>query len=298
MRIKGIYASRPAIMQLWALLILLVAGVILSSLFSSGLILLTSGEGSSITENTNLMRWIQFISAICTFLLPALALAWICTDHPREYLSIKKISDERIWILLFTCMFLLSPAINLIGLLNEQMSLPRFMAPIEEWMRNQEDVAAELTNKMLSGNGWGDLLTNLIVIAATAAITEEFLFRGALQRVIERWTSNPHLIIWLAAILFSAFHLQFYGFLPRMLLGAYFGYLLYWGKSIWLPVFAHFTNNAFAVIYMSNSHLNENEFITGEISSEHLLNYSFMAILFFLLFLLANQQIKRWLKNT
>ncbi|WP_297903057.1 CPBP family intramembrane glutamic endopeptidase [uncultured Parabacteroides sp.] len=192
-------------------------------------------------------------------------------------------------------MLLLSPTINLLGLLNKQMELPAFMSPIEEWMQAQENLAEQLTVRLLSSDNIGVILANLIVIAVTAGITEEFLFRGALQRVIGKWSSNPHTIIWVAAILFSAFHLQFYGFLPRMILGAYFGYLLYWSKSIWIPVFAHFINNAFAVIAMSDNRLKDNEFITGEIPPEHLLDFCMIATVLFLLFILVNKQLKRLL---
>ena len=292
MRIKGIYATRPAIIQLLILLLFLLAGAVLSSIISTGLLLATHGLQADITQDANLMRLIQFISAICTFLL---AMAWICSDNPRHYLSVKKITDGRIWILTLVCMFLFSPVINLLGLLNNQMELPAFMAPIEEWMRAQETLAEQLTTILLSSDSVWVILANLIVIAVTAGITEEFLFRGALQRVIGKWTSNPHTIIWVAAILFSAFHLQFYGFLPRMILGAYFGYLLYWSKSIWIPVFAHFVNNAFAVIGMSDSRLKDNEFITGDIPAEHLLDFCLIAALSFLLFMLVNRRLKRLL---
>ena len=295
MRIKGIYATRPAIIQLLILLLFLLAGAILSSIISTGLLLATHGLQADITQDANLMRLIQFISAICTFLLPSIAMAWICSDNPRHYLSVKKITDGRIWILTLVCVFLFSPVINLLGLLNKQMELPAFMAPIEEWMRAQETLTEQLTTILLSSDSVWVILANLIVIAVTAGITEEFLFRGALQRVIGKWTSNPHTIIWVAAILFSAFHLQFYGFLPRMILGAYFGYLLYWSKSIWIPVFAHFVNNAFAVIGMSDSRLKDNEFITGDIPAEHLLDFCLIAALSFLLFILVNRRLKRLL---
>lgn len=295
MRIKGIYANRSAIIQLLILLLLLLAGAVLSSIISTSLLLITHSLQTDITQDANLMRFVQFISAICTFLLPAITMAWACSDNPCHYLSIKKITDSRIWILTLVCMFLFSPIINLLGLLNKQMELPAFMAPIEEWMLAQESLAEQLTTILLSSDSVWVILANLIVIAVTAGITEEFLFRGALQRVIGKWTSNPHTIIWVAAILFSAFHLQFYGFLPRMILGAYFGYLLYWSKSIWMPVFAHFVNNAFAVIGMSDSRLKDNEFITGDIPAEHLLDFCLIATLFFLLFILANRQLKQLL---
>ena len=133
---------------------------------------------------------------------------------------------------------------------------------------------------------------NLIVIAVAAGITEEFLFGGALQRIIGKWTYNHHIIIWSAAIIFSTFHMQFFGFLPRMLLGAYFGYLLYWTRNIWIPVFAHFVNNAIAVISMSDAKLKDNEFITGDISTQNLLPYTIVAIVALFFFVRCCRKLK------
>lgn len=292
---KGICASWSASVQLLIFLLLVSAGAIFSSLLSTVYILLTQGLETDMTQNPNLARVIQLIASIGTFLLPALGMAWLCSASPKQYLSIRGIKDPRTWILTFVCMLLLTPVINLLGLLNQQMELPAFLAPVEEWMRAQEDLAERLTMTLLSDNHVEAIIANLIVIALAAGITEEFLFRGALQRVIGKYTTNPHTVIWIAAALFSAFHLQFYGFLPRMLLGAYFGYLLYWGKSIWLPVFAHFTNNAVAVIGMSDSHWKDSEFITGDIPPEHLLDFTLMATASLLLFLLANRLLRRTL---
>ena len=145
---------------------------------------------------------------------------------------------------------------------------------------------------MLAGRGIITLFFNLIVIAVAAGITEEFLFRGALQRIIEKWTYNHHIIIWSAAIIFSTFHMQFFGFLPRMLLGAYFGYLLYWTRNIWIPVFAHFVNNAIAVISMSDAKLKDNEFITGDISTQNFLPYTIVAIVALFFFVRCCQKLK------
>jgi hypothetical protein len=87
------------------------------------------------------------------------------------------------------------------------------------------------------------------------AIGEELLFRGVLQKLIQKMTGSSHWAIWITATLFSALHLQFFGFLPRLLLGALFGYLLEWTGTLWLPILAHFINNASGVIVF---------FITGE----------------------------------
>ncbi len=293
MFLKGIYAGKPAFFQLFVLLLLVLFGAIFSSLIAMGIFYMVYGFQSDIMQYPDMMRLLQLISAVGTFLFPAVALAWTCSNNPKEYLSIGKIPKGQILLLTLVSIFLLSPSISLAGLLNKQMELPSFMEPVENWMRAQEKTAEELTLMLLAGKGIVTLLFNLLVIALAAGITEEFLFRGAVQRVIGGWTRNHHIIIWSAAILFSAFHMQFFGFLPRMLLGAYFGYLLYWGRNIWIPVFAHFTNNAFAVISMSDAKLKDNEFITGDISAQNLLPYTVIAIISLFLFYACAKKIKQ-----
>lgn len=296
MMLKGIYAGKPALFQLLLLLLCLLFGAILSSLVGTGLFFMFHGLSGNITQYPDMMRMMQLISALGTFLLPALAVAWLCSSDPTSYLYIKRRVDVKILLLVLISMFLFSPTITLTALLNKQMVLPSFMEPIENWMKAQEALAEQLTNTLLEGSGVLTLLYNLLVIAVMAGITEEFLFRGALQRIIGQWTTNHHIVIWSAAIVFSAFHMQFYGFLPRMLLGAYFGYLLYWGRNIWIPVLAHFINNAFAVFSMSDTRLKDNEFITGDISNANLLPYSALAIITLILFALLAQRIKRLLQ--
>ena len=291
--LKGIYAGKPALFQLLLLLVSLLLGAIFSSLIGTGIFFMLHGTAGNIMHYPGMMRMMQLISAIGTFLFPALAVAWLCSPDPEAYLCIKRKTDTKILLLVLASMILMSPTVTLTALLNKQMVLPSFMAPVEAWMQTQEALAEQLTNTLLAGDGLLTFLSNLVVMALMAGITEEFLFRGALQRIIGQWTANHHIVIWSAAILFSAFHLQFYGFLPRMLLGAYFGYLLYWRRNIWIPVFAHFANNAFAVIGMSDNRLKENEFITGDISNANLLPYSALAVITLLLFIVCVQRIRK-----
>lgn len=293
MNLKGIYAKRPALFQLFLLLLLILGGEILSSTLVMLPFWLINGWTANITHYPNMMRFLQLVLATGAFLFPAIAVAWTCSYQPAQYLSVGKMPPLHLLLLTFISMFLFSPTINLIGLLNRKMILPEFLAPIEKWMQAQEASAEQLTQVLLAGNGLSTLLFNLLVIAIAAGITEEFLFRGALQRIIGRWTSNHHIVIWSAAILFSAFHMQFYGFLPRMLLGAYFGYLLYWSKNIWIPVFAHFVNNAFAVISLSNAHLKDKEFITGDISKENLVPMIILAAFTLFFFFLCVKRLKK-----
>jgi hypothetical protein len=140
------------------------------------------------------------------------------------------------------------PFINLITSLNQQIALPDFLAPVEAWMKNSEEQAAVLTEKMLNIHSINELLFNIFLIAMIPALGEELFFRATIQKILTQWR-NAIWGIWIAAFVFSAIHLQFYGFFPRMLLGAFFGYLLVWSGSLWLPIIAHFTNNAIAVIF-------------------------------------------------
>lgn len=292
MYLKGIYAGKTAIFQLIILLLLILAGAVFSSLIAMGIFFMEYGFQADIMRYPDMLRLMQLLSALGTFLFPAMATAWLCSNNPKEYLSIGKMPAGRMLLLLVVSLFLFSPTITLTGMLNRQMELPSFMEPIENWMRAQEDAAEQMTLLLLKGDGIITLLFNLVVIAVAAGVTEEFLFRGTLQRIIGGWTRNHHAVIWGAACIFSIFHMQFFGFLPRLLLGAYFGYLLYWSRNIWIPVFAHFVNNAFAVLSMSDTYLKENEFITGDISAHNLLPYTLVAIVSLILFFYCNRKIK------
>lgn len=295
MYLKGIYAPKPALYKLFLLLLFMLMGAIFSSLLATGIFYGSYGLNADLMEHPNMVRLIQLFSTAGTFLFPAIALAWTGSPAPRRFLSLRPLPNTQLFLLTAVSVILLSPAISLTGLLNQQMELPSFLAPVETWMRAQEASAEAITVMLLADNDILSLLFNLIVIALAAGVTEEFFFRAALQRVIGGWTRNPHIIIWCAAILFSAFHLQFFGFLPRMLLGAYFGYLLYWTRNIWIPAFAHFTNNAVAVIILSDNRLKANEFITGEVTAPNLLPYALLAAAAFVLFIYCCRCIRQWM---
>jgi membrane protease YdiL (CAAX protease family) len=135
-------------------------------------------------------------------------------------------------------------------------------------MKSTEELANSLIQRIVAEKGVLAFIINLIVIAVVAGVTEEFLFRGALLHIVRQKIKNYHIAIWIVAILFSAIHFQFYGFIPRMILGAYLGYLVYWTKNIWVPVFAHFFHNAVSFIGMSSDSLRDNAFFADEIAPE------------------------------
>ncbi len=293
MKFAGIFVGQPIGLQLLALLLLVVGGSILSSLLGMGLFMAVYGVNAQITDYPDMLRLLQLITAAGTFLLPAALFAYLYSDDFQEYLSMRKRISWKSAALVFANIVWLLPVINLLSWLNEKLTLPSWAAAVESWMQTYEEQAQEFTQKLIDGGGVCPYLSNLLVIALMAAIAEEFLFRGTLQRIISQWKTNHHAVIWLVAILFSAFHLQFYGFLPRMILGAYFGYLLWWSKSIWLPVCAHFFNNAISVTLMSSDAVSDSEFVTAEIGDDHIVYYGVLALVSLILFVWTNHFLKK-----
>ena len=120
----------------------------------------------------------------------------------------------------------------------------------QEWAYTKEEELRELTEYLTRFESIGGLLGGLFVIAVLPAVGEELVFRGIVQRRLYTLVSNPHVAIWLAAFIFSAIHLQFFGFFPRLLLGALFGYIYYWSGNLWYAIFAHFVNNGFTLVML------------------------------------------------
>ena len=146
-------------------------------------------------------------------------------------------------------MIVFVPFMNLAIRWNQSLSLPEKFSAIETWMRNKEASAQLITDQLLNVHSLGALVLLIFVIGILTGIGEEALFRGLLQKLLWEKTGNKHAAIWIGAIIFSTVHFQFFGFIPRMLLGAFFGYLLVWSGNIWLPITAHFFNNSITVVF-------------------------------------------------
>ncbi|MDR0430267.1 MAG: CPBP family intramembrane metalloprotease [Tannerellaceae bacterium] len=290
MRLKGVFAGKTALFQLVLLFAFILAGSILSSFatFLGGRFLVYD-----LYQNPDALRFAQFFSSVLTFLAPSLLVAWLCSTNLYDYLFIKSFPNLRVVSLTFASMILLLPLITLAGAINKSIKLPAFLEALENWMISMEQTMAQMTELLFAGGGVATFFFNLFVIAIVAAITEEFFFRGILQRIAGKWFTNHHLIIWLVAFVFSAIHLQFYGFVPRLLMGAFFGYLVFWSKNIWIPILAHFFNNATAVIGMSNSKWKDNEFVTGDIPQSLWVHLAVTAAISIVVFYLCVKKLRK-----
>jgi membrane protease YdiL (CAAX protease family) len=249
----GLKTHEKAFVILLAFVISFFVGQVLSgwvvSLFDANFLseLDTIKKGAS-TEKISLMKLMQFISSVFTFVLPPIIIARILGKGVLNYLSLNTSPKIVYYGAIILFIFAIMPVMNLIIQLNESVKFPESLRYIETWMRSSEDSNKAMMDLMLTGSGKFNLLVNLVLIAVLPAIGEEFLFRGIIQKNLGEWLKNKHVAIFISAFLFSAIHFQFYGFFPRLLLGMFFGYLVYFSNSLWPAIFAHFMNNALAVI--------------------------------------------------
>lgn len=239
------------IMRLVLLLGLVLAGLLLTSVVSAILMLLS---GFSITEimemaqtgtlglTPGLTRALLASQHLLFFIIPALAFGLIV--YRSKLLTGLDLNRQPGFVLSgLGVVFLIAayPVVNLSFVINESIPLP-------EWAKIFENQAADTLMAILAMDTPIIFLINLIIIGILPGIGEELIFRGILQKQIGLMLKSPVLAIWIAAFIFSAIHLQFEGFLPRMVLGAVLGYLYYWTGNLWIPIIAHAFNNGVQVL--------------------------------------------------
>lgn len=194
------------------------------------------------------LRISAMIQDIVLFILPALATAVIATRRSAALLCVRRLPSMKLILLATAVMVAAIPAIEAVIYWNDNIDFSFLGADVEALLRSVENTSAQTLAQLMGDGNIGSLIMNLLIVGIAAGFSEELLFRGTIQRLFQCTGMGPHLAIWVTAIIFSAVHMQFYGFVPRMLLGAFFGYLLYWSRSLWLPVFAHALNNSIYVV--------------------------------------------------
>jgi uncharacterized protein len=256
LRQSFIQMSSPAKLILLLLLVLFfmllgsaVAVLISVPLFGHDLSAIINMIENPDAGNIGLVKVFQIIQSIFLFIIPALIAAWLFSENTFHYLAAGNKASAITLVLVLASLFMAIPLMNFLASVNSRLDFPHWLNGLESRIRAMEDSAGKLTELFLKSETITDLAVNLLMIAILPALGEEFLFRGVLQKLFISWTRNTHAGVILAAFTFSFIHFQFYGFIPRFLLGLYFGYLLVWSSSIWVPVTGHLINNGIAVIY-------------------------------------------------
>lgn len=222
--------------RLLVLLCLMFAGVIAASVL--GVLVINQGLLTMLT-----------VQDVLAFIVPALVAMAVFYRRPLHAMCLDRAPSLRAIVVVLAFYILSLPAMNWLVDANNSMSLPSWMSSVEEVMRTMEDSAADATEQLLDINTVWQLIISVFVIGLMAGLSEEMLFRGAMQRTMQDSRMSAHAAVWITAIVFSAFHMQFFGFVPRMVLGAWLGYLLVWTRSLWVPIIAHTLNNSTVVFF-------------------------------------------------
>lgn len=183
------------------------------------------------------------------FIVPAVVFSKLVSTRWTDHLGFRGLPMSLLvasGIVIVCCL----PLINALAWINELIAFPRFLSGLEALLSSMEDSAARLTEAITQVDDVPTLLFNLLVVALIPALGEEMIFRGLILPIVQKWTGKLHAAVWISALLFSAMHLQFYGFLPRLVLGALLGYLFVYTRSLWAPIIAHFVNNALALVLL------------------------------------------------
>jgi hypothetical protein len=246
---------RPAEKFLFSVVILFILGLVFQFMgaflaawiygFSvSDILALGTYEDSSYVAASKL---IQILGSVGTFIVPAFLFSYLFEGDLFSYYKFRNPTGMTPMLLVVLMMVSVIPFINYMAEINMKMEIP--IRALDQLLRTLESAAEEMMVAFTATNSIGGLLINLLMIGVIAAVGEELIFRGLLQKLMIDMVKNVHLAILITALLFSAFHFQFFSFLPRFVLGVLLGYLMYYGKSIWYPILAHFVNNAMGVIY-------------------------------------------------
>lgn len=236
---KEIYLSLTLKKRLLLLLLLFVAAYMMVSVIGA-LVIFKFG-----TDSTPAMRILTVVQDMVLFIFPAVATAMMVTRTPATLMELDRKPDGVFLLVAVVAMIASVPVMNLIVDLNEMVPLP---AKWEAVLRPLEDNARHMIEVLEGAHTFPNLIMSVLIVAVLAGLSEEILFRGAFQRLMATGGVGGHTAVWVAAIVFSMMHLQFYGFVPRVLLGAFLGYALLWGRSLWVPVILHALNNTIYIV--------------------------------------------------
>jgi membrane protease YdiL (CAAX protease family) len=246
-KIKSAMFGRIFTLFICALVLCLIAGGIITNAIGGGM---KSSPKPALEVSL-------IISNIVIFFLPVILTLKLAKLKTANYLRMNN-GPGWMTVAFVVLVFIISlPAMNCIVDWNQHVTLPASMKTIETAMRQMENEATQMSNMMINSSNMWELIIMVLIAGVLTGLCEETFFRGMLQKLLMDKPMNAHIAIWLAAIVFSALHMQFFGFVPRMLMGAYFGYIVWWTHSLWSSVIAHALNNSVVVIqqYLFSQHV-------------------------------------------
>jgi len=211
-------------------------------------------------EVLNPLKFMQAMYSIGLFIVPCFLFLKLVGENSFAFLKMNAFPAITGLLIAFGIMLVVQPLVELTGKWNAAFPLPEAFG-IADWIRQSEEAGEMVTKIFLKADNTGVFMLNVFIMAFLPALGEELFFRGIIQTYMVKAVKNLYVGIIITAILFSAFHFQFMGFLPRMMLGIILGCIFAWSGNIWLSVFAHFLNNGAAVTL---DYLNQRGIISEE----------------------------------
>ena len=245
LNLKGIFSNRSSLFKVFILLAILLASFFLHHLLALGLISLLFENGFNLffsydlasPTSVNILKIVQFFSATGTFITPIFIYGYLTKFNFGIYTSF---SRQNV-VLAICTIILITPLVSYLIELSMSIEFPY-------WLQNFDRDSETIVLAFLKMNSFQDLIFNLLVMAIVPALGEELFFRGFLQNTFFNFFKSSHLAIVITSILFSLIHFDLEGFIPRLFLGTILGYMFLWTQSLWVPIIAHFVNNALAII--------------------------------------------------
>lgn len=227
--------------------LLILLGTLLCGLFITGLasqaIIACCGAGTRLS-----LLLTAATQCVLAFMIPSVVtMRCLGSDPLRRMCATRGATPKALLGVAAVCVAAM-PALDQVIYWNEHMSFPSSMAGLEQTLREMEELNASVGRRLMDTTSFGGMFGGVMVMGVLTGISEEFFFRGGMQRILTLNGVNRHVAIWVTAFVFSAIHFQFYGFVPRLLMGAWFGYLLVWTRSVWCSAFAHALNNSVVVV--------------------------------------------------
>lgn len=275
---QGALAFFKPSLQVLMFLFFLLLGLILTGGITIFVLRLMHIQPNALNEITgissilqlNAIRVATIVQDVFFFLFPALLFCFLFEKKGNRGLFNPRSLPVNIFLLIIALWVSVLPFIEFLGIWNEKIKLPGFLDELQKNLQASEAYLDGIVSQLIHTKSLSILGLNLLTVGLLTAISEEFIFRGALQSLLIRWIKMDHLAIFIGAFIFSAIHLQFYGFFPRLILGLILGYLYYWSGSIWPGVLFHFINNGVQV-FMGYSSDSLKAQITNDVGIENII---------------------------
>lgn len=273
--------NNPFIKSIIFLIYALIVGTLFTLIGSLVGVLILDLDFNSLMSNQNLssneyLKILQLFTAVGIFIFGSLSFVYLFGDNPYRYFGLNKLPNLKHLAFAIIIMLLFQPFVSFLGYLNSIIYFPESLAYIEDYLKSMQEANFATMLKILSFDSFSEYIFIFILIAIIPAIGEELFFRGVLQPLIIKSSKSIHLGIFITAVVFSLFHMDFYGFIPRLFLGILLGYLYLKTENIWISAAAHFANNALAVILI---YFNSPEEILNQDIANNSINYYYLILL-------------------